>query len=175
MKRYSGVKSGFGLVELLVAVSLFSIVTMIAVGGFIGSLRNQRRAAALVAAQSSLSLVVEQMAREMRLGHYFCDTAHTTCSGLNEVMFVDSNSNTITYRFNNNAIERSEDGNLTFEKLTSDSVVVEYLVFRLQGNLASDTFPPRITISIGARGKDVPRGAEIVRMQTTVSARFLDT
>ena len=58
--------SGFTLVELLVAIGVFSILISVAVGTFARALRTQRQTAALIAANSNASLVLEQMAREIR-------------------------------------------------------------------------------------------------------------
>jgi prepilin-type N-terminal cleavage/methylation domain-containing protein len=66
---------GFTLVEMLVAMGIFTIVVAIAIGGFINSLRTQRQVASLISAQSNASLVIEQMAREMRTGFLFCHDA----------------------------------------------------------------------------------------------------
>jgi prepilin-type N-terminal cleavage/methylation domain-containing protein len=69
-KNYS--KSGFTLVELLIAVGLFVIIISIAVGGFINALRTQREVSSLIATQSNVSLALEQMTREIRTGYLFC-------------------------------------------------------------------------------------------------------
>ncbi len=63
---------GFTLVELLIAVALFSVLVTIAVGGFIQAMRTQRQVAALVAANTNINTALEQMAREMRTGRSFC-------------------------------------------------------------------------------------------------------
>ncbi|RJQ28886.1 prepilin-type N-terminal cleavage/methylation domain-containing protein [Candidatus Parcubacteria bacterium] len=166
--------SGFSLVELLVSMGLFSVVVSVAVGGFIGALRSQRQAAALVAAESNVSFAIEQIAREIRTGHYFCDGTNTTCASPSELAFVDGNGATVFYRLNNESIEQSVGGNANFQKITGDNVSVRYLVFRLQGNLRNDNFPPRVTISVGVAPKASPLLSP-VRLQTTVSARILDS
>ncbi len=53
-KKYkAGSRAGFTLVELLVAIALFSIAVSVAVGGFVRVLRTQRQIVALIAANSS--------------------------------------------------------------------------------------------------------------------------
>jgi len=68
-------KKGFTLVEVLVAMGIFAIVVAIATGGFVNSLRTQRQVASLISAQSNASLVLEQIAREVRTGFLFCHDA----------------------------------------------------------------------------------------------------
>jgi prepilin-type N-terminal cleavage/methylation domain-containing protein len=73
---------GFTLIEMLVAIGVFAVVVAIATGGFVNSLRTQRQVASLISAQSNASLVLEQMAREIRTGFLFChDQGNNT--GLN--------------------------------------------------------------------------------------------
>ncbi len=70
-------RGGFTLVELLVAIGLFAVIATIASGGFISALRTQRRVASLISAESNVTLVLEQMAREERTGYLFCHDLNT--------------------------------------------------------------------------------------------------
>src|SRR5260221_302855 len=65
-------RRGFTVMELLIAMALFSVVISIAVGGIVISLRGQRELAELIAADNDVSLALEQMAREVRTGFAFC-------------------------------------------------------------------------------------------------------
>lgn len=64
--------SGFTLIELLIAIALFSIVVEIAASGFVNALRTQRQISSLISAESNVTLVLEQMSREVRTGYLFC-------------------------------------------------------------------------------------------------------
>jgi prepilin-type N-terminal cleavage/methylation domain-containing protein len=81
-RRQKNNKKGFTLVEVLVAMGIFAIVVAIATGGFVSSLRTQRQVASLISAQSNASLVLEQIAREVRTGFLFCHDADNN-TGLN--------------------------------------------------------------------------------------------
>ncbi len=69
-------KKGFTLVELLITVGLFVIIITIAVGGFTNAVRTERQVSLLISAQSNVSLVLEQMSREIRTGYLFCHAAN---------------------------------------------------------------------------------------------------
>ncbi len=71
-------RKGFTIVELLVAIALFSILVTIGVGGFVNALHTQRQVAGLLAAESNASVTLEQMAREIRTGDLFCHDADST-------------------------------------------------------------------------------------------------
>ncbi len=72
LKAQSSKLKAFTLIELLVSMGIFVVLISIATNAFIISLRSQHAASALIAVNDNLSLVLEQMAREMRTGKGFC-------------------------------------------------------------------------------------------------------
>jgi prepilin-type N-terminal cleavage/methylation domain-containing protein len=76
-------KKGFTLIEMLVTVGLFAIIVTIAVGAFVNAERTERQVSSLIAAQSNVSLAVEQMSRNIRTGYLFChDPGDSTAPSL---------------------------------------------------------------------------------------------
>ncbi len=59
---------GFTMIELLVAISVFTVIITITSGIFIASLRSHRTSIALISANSDAQLTLEQMARMIRKG-----------------------------------------------------------------------------------------------------------
>lgn len=196
-------KQGFTLLELLVAIAVFSIIVSIAVGGFVNALHTQREVAALIAAESNAGTSLEQIVREVRTGYLFChvnDATGTiadaacatptpcsftgtgglgstwTCPALN---FYNAQGCTVLYALaNGNALTRTSscEGGGAAQPLTGDNVAIKYLQFTLFGNLEGDHWNPRITISIGISpsSTDPALASNIVNLQTTVSARSID-
>jgi len=68
-------QKGFTIIELLVTIGLFSTIVAIGIGGFANALHTQRQISLLLAAQSNVSVAIEQMSREMRTGYLFCHDA----------------------------------------------------------------------------------------------------
>lgn len=180
-------KKGFTLIEVLVSIGLFAIIVTIAVGGLARALRSQRQVASLLAASSNVSLVLEQMAREIRTGSgFFCardalgnpdPSPSPPChvQVVSEIIFTNSSGEVVTYRLDpvNGAIERGIEGG-GFDKITGDNVTVQYLNFLLLGSLNNDRFPPRVTIAIGVSPKEVTLAGSVLSLQTTISSRLLD-
>lgn len=178
---------GFTLIEMIVAIALFSVVITIAIGGFVNALRTQRQVAALLASQSNVSLALEQMARDIRTGYLFCHAPSSTqpmpecgcsvsgstwtCSALN---YFSAESQNVEYRFNNNALEKGISG--VFDPVTGDNVSVKYLTFILFGNTEGDQWNPRITIAIGIApsSTDPTISNDVLDLQTSISARQID-
>ncbi len=175
IERKSG--AGFTLVELIVAIGIFSIVTTIAVGGFVSVLRTQRQAAALVSANSNISLIIEQIAREIRTGDNFCVSGYNCSCALNvctSLQFHNARNEVATYRTDGaGAIERGVGSQ--FQKITAQNVNVRYLSFVISGQNPNDGFPPKITISIGVSAKAAGVEANVINLQTTISSRQPDT
>ena len=167
-------RAGFTLIELVVAIGLFSLLISIAIGGFIQALRSERQTVALLSANSNVSLILEQMAREIRTARNFTTTSGSPSSDLS---FTNANGEAVTYCLNSatTAIERVVSGACgSGERLTSRNVAVRSLDFITSGITAGDLYPPRITIRI-ALSSTGEAGVQnsIVNLQTTVSARNL--
>ncbi|MEE8131745.1 MAG: type II secretion system protein [Candidatus Paceibacterota bacterium] len=184
---------GFTLIELLVATGLFVVVISIVSASFIQALRAQRSITALMEANDNVSLVLEQIAREIRTGYRFCtkdypipttiadnpDIPVNYCSGLgdDELVFVNANNQVVWYKFENEAIWKgTEDIFLgrDYKKITADNVKINYFNIILSGNDSKDGLQPRITISLSIS----PTGRDIkdvkTNIQTTISARLID-
>jgi prepilin-type N-terminal cleavage/methylation domain-containing protein len=165
-------RKGFTLIELLVSIGLFSVITSIAVGGFASILRSERQAAGLLAANSNVSLSIEQMAREIRTGYNFCTLRSCLLSELN---FRNARGEDVSYRLEGGAVERRVNAGV-YQKITADNVDVKYLKFYIQGREAGDGEQPRVTIAIGVSSKEPGLSGNIANLETTVSARLpLDT
>lgn len=189
-------KKAFTLVELLVAIGIFSILVAIGIGGFVNALHTQRQVAALISVQSNASVALEQMAREMRTGFLFCDSAGNptpnsacafpvctvnsvtnvwTCNGL--IDFYNASAQNVDYEIQNGELARSDTGiGGTFIPITGTDVDVTNLTFSLFGNTEGDHWNPRITISLSVApsSTDPALSSDVLHLQTTVSARQID-
>lgn len=176
-------QSGSTLVELLVALSIFAIFLTVAIGGFVQSLANQRLVLKLVSATDNMSLTLEQMMREMRVGANFI-------TGTDMVQFdwPDSEAGAPVMRRlvysraqaprNINAIERTistldSNGNVvgtpTTDFVTANNVDVSY--FNAKASLVRNPGPCRVNMTLGITATD--KGVKITNyIQTTISSRI---
>jgi len=192
------IRGGFTLIELLVAIGLFSIVVTIATAGFVNALKTQRQVASLISADSNVSLVLEQMAREERTGYLFChaitSTAPNNVAGsddycgctiqasgawsCNALDYYTAQGDHVNYSLAAGALVRtdSKESGGAPVSITGNDVSVKYLNFTLFGNLEGDHWTPRITIAIGIvpSSSDPGVSGDVLQFQTTVSAREID-
>ncbi|MBI5220793.1 MAG: type II secretion system protein [Candidatus Liptonbacteria bacterium] len=182
-------RRGYTLVEMIISVGIFAVIVSVAVGGFVRSLRSQRQASALLAANSTMSLVLEQMAREIRVGKDFCTGAVSACSGnpTDYLSFHNGQGAEVTY-----CPATEPDGTHTirrglgvsgalcstdsrFQKITPDSINIRSLSFLLQGNSVGDLRQPLITISVGVSPKELGVDVSELNIETSVSSRVPDS
>ncbi len=167
-------KKGFTMIELLVAIASFIIILSITLGGFTRALRTQRQVIGLMNANNNSSLILEQIAREIRTSYFFCK--NTPCS-LDQLNFTNAEGKIVSYRLNNNSIERGIYNNTTYDykQITADDVVVNYLNFIIKGQNANDRQQPFITILMGISSKEGSIKGISVHLQTSISPRPLDS
>ena len=185
MKRFKSqtTQSGFTLIELLIAMTVFLILIGIVVSIFISSLRTQRAMVALMATNDNASLTLEQMARELRTAFDFSIIASPPVSSGSVLKFKNANSEFVSYRLNNYAIERGictlsnlADCDLpsefSYAPITGTNVKISDLRFIIFNPANPDDWPPRITITLSVTPKQANL-EDIIKtnIQTTISAR----
>jgi prepilin-type N-terminal cleavage/methylation domain-containing protein len=166
MKKINSKKSGFTLIELLIAVSLFAIAVAISAGGFVRALRTQRQLIALISANSSASLAIEQMARAIRTGLDF-NCLSGPLGVCEQLTFTSVAGDTITYMEEDGSLKiQTNDGKA--QPLTPSDAEISNLQFILMSDV---NHPPRVTITMGVTAKSYGLEGSITNLQTTVSSR----
>lgn len=188
-------RSGFTLIEMMVAVSIFAIVMMVGVGALLSLIEANRRAQAINSVMNNLNAALESMTRSIRVGTtYYCQASATSpspsvlenpqnCTDGTLLAFEasggDSSDNTdqVVYRLNGIQLERSLDSGATWVALTAPEVSIDSFSFHVVGaqsfSEAADTIQPRVLMRI--RGSaPVPGGTTDFNVQASVAQRILD-
>ena len=122
---------------------------------------------------SSLSIALEQMGKEIRTGRDFCINGNS-CPSSNILSFENAKGRTVTYCLNGDAIKRNVGSDCpSGQKITGDNVNVQYLTFIVFNNGGNSGYPPRVTMLVGANPKNQSASSYNVNLQTTVSSRSL--
>lgn len=190
---------GFTLIEMLVALSLFTIVVTIAVGAFLSLIGASKSVQGEQSVITTLTFVLDSMTREIRTGiNYYCDDATTLRTGTfstssirdcvagdDGVSFIEAGSSItagssnrrIAYYFDTssatNTIMRRV-GNGTPQSIVSDGITVTNAEFFVTGTdrlgTGTDTNQPTVTIILEA----IDENGATTTLQTTVTQRELD-
>ena len=160
-------ENGFTMIELIVAIGIFSLIVSMVSGIFVLSILIQRRIIALRNAQDNIRFTIDSISREVRTGKDFSSVSSS-------LSFTNAKGEAVIYRLNNNEVEKSSDGGVTYSAVTGPEVTVDYLNFYLSGQAAGDRLQPRITITIGATSR-VGNQTGNLKIQTTISERLLQS
>lgn len=181
---------GFSLVEMMVSVSLFMIVMIIAIGGLMTLVYSGSIVESSNSVSANLSLALDSMTRNIRTGYsYYCSSSIPSSgalpsgtlnctSGATGIVFTNSRTGVRTaFRFNNTAttdghIEQRVSGS-SWIRITSEDIDVNAMTFYVTGSSSGDTVQPTVRFLVNALSKE---GDEAVPfyMQTLVTSRLLD-
>ena len=173
----------FTLIEMLVAVTVFTLVIGSTTGLFISAIRSQAKALAAQKLLDETSFVMEYTSRFLRMARkeLAAPTACLSSSGLNyetnlagdRIIFI--NSQDVCQEFYLDAGRLKEDRNgVFFGELTSNKLEITSLQFNLSGATQPPTeyLQPRVTISMTIRKAGATKPE--IKIQTTISQRNLD-
>ncbi|MDP2676438.1 MAG: type II secretion system protein [bacterium] len=183
-KHQNGNTSGFTLIEMIVAIGIFTIAMLISTGAILSISAAQKRAAAIQNVQDNIRFALETMAKEARLGYSFhCGSAidevltdPRDCGGGGpSFTFFNARGEVVSYQLRNGQIERwSGPPDNTFFPVTSQNASIDRLDFYVFGSGVGDDVQPRVVIT--ARGSATVKGQSItIDLQTALSQRLLDS
>ena len=178
-------KKGFTLIELMVSISVFTIVMVISMGTIVTVMDANRKSQTLRAVMDNLNSAMEGMTRNIRFGsNYNCVSADTAqfvsdcvdnSVGLGSIFITDSNGVRTKYYLSNGRIYKTV-GGLDYP-VTSPDITVLSLVFRVYGSSlysSNDKIQPKVIIVVSGFSGAKPSIRTSFTLETTVSQRKLD-
>ncbi|PJA11021.1 hypothetical protein COX67_01980 [Candidatus Falkowbacteria bacterium CG_4_10_14_0_2_um_filter_36_22] len=184
---------GFTLIEMMVAVSIFSIVILAATGILNYVLKGQVASVASQNVQESMRYALEVMSKEIRTA----PEVGSGCSFLfspvkivynispgfesDYLYFINKKNECILYNLDNNRIMISRDLNKNnsldaneFAYITPDAIEVTDLKFKVLDDAidAFHTVQPLVVMSMDVKSKNTFVKDKKVRIETAISSRF---
>jgi prepilin-type N-terminal cleavage/methylation domain-containing protein len=179
MQHNATKQSGFTLIEMLVAIAIFSVVAVIAVSTLLSLVDANRKARSLETSINNAFFALESVTRLVRTGaEYRCDDDDAgetaNCNGGDSFWFTDDTDRRIRVHLSDGTIMQTIDG--TARSLTADDIDIERLRFFVSGTSSGpgDGEQPIVTLilqGVVAAGTDHESEVDI---QTTVTQRVLD-
>lgn len=182
-------KGGFTLVEILVSISIFSVVMLIVSSSIYSVFDSNKKSQSLRSVMDNLNLSLEAMTRTIRFGKdYHCDinagvqsSPRDCASGANSIAITDFNGNRVVYKLVGSRIARTINGGSDIF-VTGTDVTISTTTFRVLGSApyspSTGTFDlaqAKVIIVIdGYAGSKATSRSSFV-LQTTVSQRQFDT
>ena len=177
---------GFTLVEIMVSVSVFAVVMLIASSSIFGVFDANRKSQSLRGVMDNLNFSLESMTRTIRFGtRYHCNATALPLSstadcagGSSSIAVLDSTGAQVVFRLNNNRIERSVNGGTSYQPVTSSDVFISSLSFRVLGSASyssGNLFQPQVIIIVKGYSGSKSTSRTDFSLQTTVSQRVFDS
>lgn len=172
-------QKGFTLVELLVAVALFTLITTFALGAVLSIFDANRRAKSMKTVVDNLNFSIEDMARTVKFGgRYYCGEGTSTndCQFGASSIAVTFEGRRIIYRWAgvNNPIVKCVDSSTICTEITSPETRIEYVRFYVMGSTLGDSLQPKVLAVIKGYVGNKPTSQSIFSIQTSMSQRKLD-
>jgi prepilin-type N-terminal cleavage/methylation domain-containing protein len=199
--RGKDMKGGFSLIELMVSLTIFSILMVVSVGTLLTLIDANAKAQALSSATTNLSFALDSITREIRTGHYYrCEKATENpnlpgengelipkdCSDEDSITFIrDRDGHKIGYRLKGGRIEQqTEEPNgvaTEWEVITSTDIEISKFSISVTGSETyndsdRDTAQPTVTLHFKGGVKD-QNGLDTdtnFNIQTQIVQRRLD-
>ena len=182
--------AGFTLVEMIVAVALFAVVMLVAVGALLSLTGANRKAQALQSVMNNLNIALDGMVRNVRMGtSYHCgagtqpvrdcvngDTSFafqpfcdpSTCDQASQGFWIYS------YDPSTKRIYRSESGGPPVP-ITAPEVSIESMTFYVVGTTRGDATQPKVLVVIkGEAGALGGKTQTTFHIEATAVQRELD-
>jgi prepilin-type N-terminal cleavage/methylation domain-containing protein len=173
---------GFTLIEMLVAMTLFSFVITIALGALFTILKANEKAKIMKTVVNNLNVALEGMSREIRVGSEYNNSNGST----SHFKFKTKEGCVGEYKLEDKLIKRrikrkdpedpssvcGDKGDANFVAITGSDMEITDLSFNITG-VGADSFQPRVLILL--KGKiDRPNINEVFNIQTTISQRKIE-
>lgn len=184
-KGKKNTRGGFTLIEILISITIFAIVMVVAVGALVTIIDANRKSHSTQLAVNNVNAAVDHMSWEIRNGSdYYCIdedgdpiTDPNNCDAGDDIQafgFKASDGSDRQYKLVNGRIQRiiNDGDTLQTADLTShaEEVTISKLNFSLMGN--GEDAQPAVTITVeGIAGVNEKTDSHF-NIQTTVSERF---
>lgn len=189
IKRKKG--KGFTIVEMIVAIGIFTIVLFIASSAFLAVVNADRKSRATRIAMDNLNLALEDMSRRIKTGKaYYCNgdsstatTATNDCSTpSSRIAFTEQNGTRTSYYLDtvNGVIWRSSGGGAPLAVTSASEMTINSLNFIVGGSLkwapgggGGNTAQPYVIIFVDGTTK-AGKITSGFKLQTMVTQRAYD-
>lgn len=168
---------GFTLIEMIMSVAVFTVVSLIAAGALLALADANRKAQAFKSVVNNLNFAVESIARNLRTGsNYSSDGTHGDCelSGyVNNISFISQDNESVSYKLSGKQIMRRV-GSGGLVGMTAPEVLVSRFCFLVMGTTLNDEEQPRALMLIGGYMQEKPKLRSRFDIQTFITQRLLD-
>ena len=168
-------KRGFTLIEILITITIFSIVITAFLGLFGSAFRWQKESLSASYLLNNASYITEYMSRALRMAKKdkgvgcisYGDNFEPSEGESNEIEFLNHKGECQRFFLQGGVMGVEKNG--ISQVLTPQNLEVEDLKFKISGGSQEDNFQPKVTFSLKLKNNE-----QELNLQTTISQRDLD-
>ena len=175
--RFQESGKGFTLVELIVAIGLFSLVMLLASSSYLLMIGINRQAQGITTGINNLSFALSTMTRDIRTGTaYNCADSGDCVLGGDSFTFIDEDGDTVTYARGTQQGPNGQVGDITKndEIITDPGVDITSLIFYAFGATPGDDNQPRVIIIVSGEVPYAAGKTETFTVETGATMRGSD-
>lgn len=172
-KKKHTLNKGFMLVEMLVSITIFSVVMIVGAGSLLSIIDANRRSHSFKIVVNNLNLAVESISRDARFGYnYNCESpSGGDCVAGGTIFYLNTQGgDSVVYRLNGTAIEKSVNDS-AFIAVTAPEIIIDNLTFYVLGSDTGDTIQPKLVIVVKGHSGSGVKSRMDFGLQTVVSQR----
>ena len=177
-------EKAFTLIELMVAIFVFSIVMVISSGSILSVFDANHKSQSLRSVMDNLNFTMEGITRTIRFGRtYHCDATQLPInlprdcgnnSPSDSFAVISSSGDQVIYKLINGRIIRSINDGADYP-LTSPDITITKVAFRVFGSAPyPDLYQPQVIIVIAGYAGVKPSTQSAFSLETEVSQRTFD-
>lgn len=175
---------GFTLIELMVSVTVFTVIMLISTGSILSVFDANQKSQSLRTVMDNLSFTMDGMTRTIRFGtNYHCDITSGTvtspldcANGQNSMQVLSADGKQVAYKLDTSTNQIVRITNGTSYYITGTDVTITNLKFRVVGSPRfPDTYQPRVVITVSGYAGGKPTVQSAFNLQTIVSQRQFDS
>ncbi len=165
-KKIPNLVCGFTLLEMIVAIAVFTVVMTMAMEAVLNVNRAQKKVESFRAVSDNLNFALDAMSREIRTGNI-------TFGDDGILKLTNSKGESVTYQLTSGQLVRTAD-TVNFP-LTDPKINIDYFNFALSGEAPGDNLQPLVRINISATSGVKAKEQSRINLQTSVSQLKLGT
>jgi prepilin-type N-terminal cleavage/methylation domain-containing protein len=171
-------KRGFTIIEMVLAVAVFTVVSLIAAGALLAIADANRKAQTFKSVVNNVNFALESIARNLRTGRsYSSEDFNQTSSCLTGykigISFTSQEDENISYYLSGTQIMRKV-GSETAVGITAPEVKITKFCLRVLGTGATDDTQPNVLMLVSGLMEGRERSQSRFDIQTLITQRLID-
>jgi len=171
-------RNGFTIIEMIMAVAVFTVVSLIATGALLAIADANKKAQTFKSVVNNVNFALESMARNLRTGSNYSSEAFLQTSSCSTgykvgISFTSQEDESVSYFLFGTQIMRQVNGG-TAVGITAPEVKITRLCLEILGTESGDNIQPNVLMIVGGLMEGKTKLQSRFDIQTLITQRIID-